>query len=307
MRRILLALAVAALPTLAAAQTIGVVRDEDGQNFINRKMCEGSAGLELFWTVDPLGNNGFNASGNYRVFASNQRRTPASGDEDQRICFRPGDTGQTGLLAVEVTEFDARVATQTDTIAAADMQKLAAGVGLSCGSTASTPVYVCVLWFDANNVLRGFSNGEFTFTAATPPAPTNVRARPGERALNVSWSRDTSTSVDAADFRVEAVTSDVRDSTPNVPHRVTVSATSARVEGLVNDVPYQVTVIGISEAGNESGPSAAVVGTPRPTADFWEWYEDADGPEQGGCASGAAGALALVGAAALARLRRRTP
>lgn len=305
MRRILLVLALATAPALAAAQAEGVVQGRTN-NLINRQMCQGTAGLELLWTTKLISGS-FAAAGQYRVYASNQKRTPAAGDTDQRTCFRPGDTGQTGLLTVEVTTFDAVNLSERRTVAAADMAKLAAGVGADCASTANTPVYLCVLWHDAGGTYRGYANGDFTLTAAAPPTPTNVRVRPGENALNVSWTEDDSTSVDAVEYRVEAITDDPRDSRPGEAHTTTVASATARVSGLVNGVAYRVVVIAISDAENESAPSAEVIGIPAFTEDFWEWYDGRGGVEQGGCATGAAGLLALVGAAALLRLRRRKP
>ena len=65
-----------------------------------------------------------------------------------------------------------------------------------------------------------------------------------------------------------------------------------------------MTVSALSAAGNPSAESNALLGTPIPADDFWDRYSAAGGQEEGGCATGAAGPLALLGlAAAFARRR----
>jgi uncharacterized protein (TIGR03382 family) len=77
-----------------------------------------------------------------------------------------------------------------------------------------------------------------------------------------------------------------------------------RVEGLQNDVTYDVVAYACSAANNPSPASATAQGTPRVYLNFWQTYQLAGGVEQGGCGSGGAGALAPL-LAALALLRRR--
>ena len=67
-----------------------------------------------------------------------------------------------------------------------------------------------------------------------------------------------------------------------------------------------MTVTAFSSADNASAPSdPPVPGTPVPVLDFWEGYEATGGREQGGCASGPAGAAGLLGAALALALHRR--
>jgi uncharacterized protein (TIGR03382 family) len=71
------------------------------------------------------------------------------------------------------------------------------------------------------------------------------------------------------------------------------------VEGLENGVTYQLTATAIDEAGNESGASEVVDGTPTKTNGFMQEYVNAHGKETGGC--GAAGG-GVAGGAVLAVL-----
>lgn len=72
-----------------------------------------------------------------------------------------------------------------------------------------------------------------------------------------------------------------------------------KVEGLVNEVTYQLVAYAFDEAGNQSGASAQAEATPIKTNGFLEEYVNAGGKETGGC--GAAGG-GVVGGAVLAVL-----
>ncbi|RYZ39393.1 MAG: hypothetical protein EOO71_20255 [Myxococcaceae bacterium] len=69
--------------------------------------------------------------------------------------------------------------------------------------------------------------------------------------------------------------------------------------GLINGVTYRVRAKLEDEAGNVSGLSAAVEGTPVKSNGLFDAYKDANGQEQGGCASTGGG---LAGGAVLAAL-----
>jgi uncharacterized protein (TIGR03382 family) len=96
-------------------------------------------------------------------------------------------------------------------------------------------------------------------------------------------------------------------SDPNTHTSSRFTATSARFDGLVNSVTYAVTAKAFSKADNPSLDSAPETGTPQVVLDFWEVYKDEfGGRDNGGCAGGPAGPLALVlVAGGLALLRRR--
>jgi hypothetical protein len=139
----------------------------------------------------------------------------------------------------------------------------------------------------------------------TPNPPVLQSVTPGEKALNVNWEAaspgaDESYAVDAG-----------RQVDPADPSSVVtitsprVSGTELRFEGLTNGTVYRVEVRAFSEADNPSDPSNAITASPIDVRDYFEAYKDAGGQEQGGCGTGGAGLLALVGLAALA-LRRRS-
>jgi uncharacterized protein (TIGR03382 family) len=127
----------------------------------------------------------------------------------------------------------------------------------------------------------------------------------------VSWEAGTATSTftgDSYSFQLTAemvaTTTGITD--PTTHHSSMFTASSARFDGLVNTVTYAVTARTFSKAGNPSDPSDAVDGTPQHVNDFWDTYKADGGRDDGGCAGGPAGPLALVlVAGALALTRRR--
>jgi hypothetical protein len=87
------------------------------------------------------------------------------------------------------------------------------------------------------------------------------------------------------------------------------SATSARIKGLQNGVPYVVGVASVDKTGNASPITRAYVQAPIPTRDFYRGYRAAGGQADGGyCAVGGRGSrslAALTGLAGVALLWRR--
>jgi len=93
------------------------------------------------------------------------------------------------------------------------------------------------------------------------------------------------------------------------------TATSYRIKGLQNGIPYGVGVAAIDRYFNVSTISQIAYATPIPTVDFYTYYkEDAHGAAQGGyCAlsgrhvrPGVAALLVLAGLASVLRLRSRS-
>jgi hypothetical protein len=60
------------------------------------------------------------------------------------------------------------------------------------------------------------------------------------------------------------------------------TATSMRIEGLQNDVPYAVALLAIDKFGNASGTFFTSALTPHPVTDFWEDIHKRGGQTQGG-------------------------
>jgi MYXO-CTERM domain-containing protein len=309
MRRLLVVAIAAAMPALALAQTQpqpGVLQGLNN-NLIGSAQCGGTQGLRVLWAMKPMPTAGsVGGFGTVKIFASNKKRTGTT--EDPRTCWRSNDNfaGDTTIKTAEMPPFEDRQLTVGDeTILPPDVAKMMSDLGINCATeTTSTPVYMCALAYTSTNTTNhiGYANGDFTLNNRKPNPPTNVGVEPAENALRVRWTEAT-TGENATEFRVIAKNTVVDTDV----HTARTNGSPAMVNGLVNGTLYSVTVIAISLAGSESDPSQAVTGTPQPTEDFWDWYQGRGGVEQGGCTSGAAGALALLGAAALLRVRRRKP
>jgi uncharacterized protein (TIGR03382 family) len=295
MRRapLLAALAVIAAPSLALAQDLGVVTFDNA--FISSTECAGSGSIQLTWRFDQ--DQAFPTGGSIQVFATNQDfegpSCPTNGSPEGRVVNQVGATITT---ARNTESFSAR--------------EFVIDSGQSCSDDAT--IWVCVqLKSTTSNV--GFAKGTLTVSAEGPSAPVGVGVSPGDRALNVSWSPgDDTDTPEAVEYEVIATvdpdlvtTSGPTD--PNSSHSSgRTSKEDTRLEGLVNGVTYKVVVFAYSLAGNQSAASEEQRGTPQPVDDFWDSYVGAGGREQGGCATGSAGTLALLAAAAaLAVLRRR--
>ncbi len=294
MRRTLLLLALLA-PAAALGQTAGgIVTVPATDATLNIAECESATGtVRLRWTVQ-VETGSFSTGGVYRVLAAKDA-PPASG---ARYCVAAAAEVGAEFAATSATQEEDRVTGQ-----------FAPAAGLSCSATTSAQtVHVCVHWFASGTdaTPSAWAVGTLTLDTRRPPAPTGLASAPGDGALRVSWAAPTGGNVAAAGYRVELSASDGSGTT----REVTATATSVRVDGLVNGTQYDIRVFSVSAAGNDSATSAGLAGTtpddsrtPQPVDSFWDMY---DGVEQGGCAAGAAGPFALLGLAGLlAVLRRR--
>ncbi len=301
--RALLLVAALGLPALAGAQVAdGVLQPVSGDEFVNAAQCKGTdtTPTSLVWNTHVTVV--FSTGGTYRLFASNTQ--PDTSGTNLNYCPETDNTAN-GVRAAQVgPDLDA---TSQSVTASKDFSPLeivrAAGYD-ACDATSEKTIYLCVHWYDANGARNGWAKGTVKLSLTAPAAPTAVSITPGDSALNVRWSAGTGGAVDATEYSVVAITTDARD--PAGTHTFgKTNDTSYRAGSLVNGVTYSVVVYAYSKAGNPSAASAAVSGTPLPVADFWKVYRQAGGAERGGCASGPAGALALLGTAALLALARR--
>jgi hypothetical protein len=323
MRRLLLVAWAAVLPALAHAQTtVPVAGQLVGKinTLIGAQQCTGAAPLDVVWTMAAMpGGLPPGGFGTVRIYASNKKRTATTGTGgDPRTCYLSTDsTTDTTIKSVQLAQFDSvQLLSNQQTIPGTGLAAMAQAFGIDCtAETTSTPIYMCALPYqnESSTTQLGYANGDFTLSTRRPLPPTNVTVESAERALRVGWTEAT-TGENAIEFRVEAVTADTRDSTPGVPHTKRTNASPSMVGGLKDGVEYDVSVIAISAAGTESDRSEIKKGTPLQTEDFWDWYQRAvsenggtGGVEQGGCTTGAAGVLGLLGAAALVRVFRRKP
>lgn len=296
-KRLLAILLVA--PSIALAQTttvsgvVTVAENADQDKVINVAEClnQTQDNLQISWTFNTGGTAPFT------LLASDQQNCPQSNSSGGTI------TAVTKPITSGVTT---NSFADTQTVAT----RIASVYGENCPSTATT-LFICVVDNNSNLV-----NGSILLDLAAPPAPVAKDPTPGDGALNVSWSQG-SGSVDggtgaANGFRVYC------DERANVPDDAALTrkcadvsgqgTTDARIEGLRNGTEYAVEVTAVTQGGNESPHSTPrVFGTPVEIDDFWRLYRET-GREQGGCAAGAGGLVALLALAPLAwRWRRRRP
>jgi hypothetical protein len=155
--------------------------------------------------------------------------------------------------------------------------------------------------------------GSIALDLATPPIPVPTSADAADSALIVHWTQGSGGTADAGtpgsvdNYRITATAHDNPTDTHVSDAISPGSSTSGRVGGLTNGVLYDVTVQAFSPGNNPSGQSAVIQGMPVQVNDFWRIYRADGGREQGGCAAGAAGMLALLAVPlALRALRRRS-
>lgn len=305
MRRAILAAALLAAPLLAMGQTnptAGTVKPSSSpeDEYINAAQCTGAdpRPLELIWQIQ-VKSGTFSTDGHYQVFAATQGAYGTG--TNQGYCAESNDTtngiqaGQIGSLLAD----DASVLTPQ----AFDPVTVVTAVGLEACTVQTKTIYICVHWYDASGTRRGFAQGQVTLSTAKPATPVNVGVTPGENALNVSWDVGTGGTERTEEYQVLATPTGTTDTV----YSKRVTGTSLRLGGLTNGVTYDVQVVAYTKSGNPSDPSETKSGTPVPVSDFWEQYKERGGTDSGGCGAGGTGALAMIGAAALAALRRRKP
>jgi len=307
MRRALLLLALL-VPALARAQTnggtISFVPDEN----IGRTECDRANGetIDVRWTVSGTSLG----PGTYRVYASTRAPT-ADETTGVRLCDTgnvPADGVFAGKIGGDIVA-TAGTGTQNEDLLASDFVEATAPVdAVSCTDNSTRTIYVCVHFFPSGqSAATASATGQLQLDLKVPPKPINVVVTGGEEALEVSWDEGTVTGGQAETtyYRIQARTDDPRDPHP-FHNEGDFTDESGRIDGLVEGVTYQVTVTAFSAADNASEPSdPPASGTPIPVSDFWEHYEESGGQEQGGCASGPAGAIAILGAALALALHRR--
>jgi hypothetical protein len=126
------------------------------------------------------------------------------------------------------------------------------------------------------------------------------RVDAGDGALEVNWSVGAGTAGanqtgTPTSFNVYFATSDAAVTTAQQHISVTGAGTNhARITGLQNGTQYSVQVTALTIGSNESPRSEIAHGVPQVVNDFWRVYQSDGGKEQGGCAAGGAGVLALL-------------
>ncbi len=299
------------VPSFALAQTAGQLTAAPTE--VGQAKCTTESVL-LTWLINTTNTGGSAVpnSDKYRVavYASTES------------CPQAGSAPAAGASNLVVDDVLAIGDTDSETVTSGAIAT-AGGVTCVSGNVSASDVSkkLCVYLVATNGSVRGTdgraAEGTFKFQLARPPAPVLDSLGQANDALLVYFHRGANSGQDTAAparYRVDVYvqTSDplcVFNSAPIDPacflKSQEVTASGARVTGLVNGTTYAVNVVAISSGGNESVPSNYLEEAAKYFADFWQAYQDAGGREQGGCGGGA-GALAPLALLPLA-LRRRRP
>jgi hypothetical protein len=279
-------------PSLVGAQTITVTESNDQDNSINIAECTAAVSdqLSFSWTTT--------ASGTFDLFAS-----------DTAGCPIPTANANTNVKTITI----ASSLTTTSLTNFITVPNLLTRLAFTCPGT-GTQVSFCLFAAGTNTggtTATAAATGSIGLDLEAPPAPNVNEPTPGDSALNVSWSLG-SGSVDGGSGAatrfivycdVSPATSPIAKKCKDVSGQGT---TSTRIDGLTNGTAYDVEVTALTVGGNESAHSTKVTGTPELINDFWRLYKQDGGREQGGCAAGAGGLVALLALVPLAwRWRRR--
>jgi Synergist-CTERM protein sorting domain-containing protein len=276
-------------PALAFAQTITITESNDQDKIVNISECSGGVTdqLSFTWVVS-------DTTSNLDLWASNQASCPqpsTSNTSAKTVSIRANIAAGTTSLSNVIT-----------------VPSLLSQLSISCPGS-STAVNFCL--FPAGTTTTTAATGSLALDLQTPPAPVANDPTPGDSALNVSWSQGTGTAEAGTSGAPDSynIYCDLHGISPITRKCATVTGggtTSARVDGLTNGTQYDVQVTATTIGGNESARSDTVSGTPVPVDDFWRLYKSDGGQEQGGCAGGAAGLVALLALLPLALRRRRS-
>jgi len=295
MLRRLLLIACLLAPLGALAQTAGNIAFTPGDTFGASACVAGNSQISMTWTIAFVSGTVAVPSGaTYRILASNQADCPTT------------DTTSGAVTGLMVDSLTANGITQTypgTGDALLYVADLASKAGLTCTGT-DTVIHVCVrLIPSGGGTALGNAQSVISLQLAAPPVPVMVSVSPGDSALYAAWADGTANGTTASTYNVSVLAQD--PALDSVTHTGSTSNKNLKVSGLKNGVTYDVKVQAVSSGGNTSAFSTTLSGTPQPTTDFWETYQSANGPEQGGCAGGAGGLLSLVVLAGLGRVFRR--
>lgn len=133
-----------------------------------------------------------------------------------------------------------------------------------------------------------------SYDALPPAIPATPTLTPLDDALTVNFTAPGDASFMAVQLRRAGTANDFVQL-----DRVSTSRGSSKVEGLTNGTDYEVRVVAIDAADNQSEASPSVIGQPRTTVGFFSEYKQAGGAETGGCGAMGGGAIAGAGVATL--------
>jgi len=302
-RRLALLAALLASPSLVLAQTLTITESgNDQDDKINIAECTGAkaAGLSFTFTVTTTAT-----SPKFTLVASDKANCPTP-DTTNGAHETPLSSTITATVSGGTATgiFPSSGTTPVPSI-------MGGGIQLGACNSALAAVNFCVF---ENGVARTSTTtpaaaAPLTLDLLTPATPTLNDVSPGDSSLHVSWAAGTTGGIDAgtigASTSYKVIATDTTTGKEHTTDPIS-SATGGVIGGLTNGVTYDVQVVALSTANNESARSNTIQGTPVEVLDFWRNYKQDSGREQGGCASGAAGLVALLALAPLAlRARRR--
>jgi len=299
MKRALLAVLVAA-PAATLAQTAGQIVFDPTE--INKTACDSAdATIELDWSTSITTTDGsFTTGGEYEIFASTRSWDASDDTDDEDFCDTTiGTDWKAGLVGAKFS-----ATSQVVTNRSVNVQDILGAVQVeTCDD--DTTIYVCVHWRDSALARSGFAHSALKLSVLAPGAPVLDSVVPGDGRLHVRWTEPSSSDAEVDHYKIQATNPADTGEAPHVSGEL--GTTSGEIDGLTNGVIYDVVVFAYTESDNQSEASNMMTGTPQPVDDSWDHYQDAGGQERGGCATGAAGALALLGAAGVLAMRRRKP
>jgi len=306
------ALLLACLMAPLGAEAADVTFSDPGPFLVSE--CQADPSMTITWTVTTT--SVIEASSTYRILALRSGdagcaiTTVVDGASDSQVIVKGlaahvGTSGKTPSAT-----YPGYGGTSTNTL---NLSDVVAAAGATCAGAANQTITVCVQLLMGDGSYVTSSSGTLTLEREPPAPPRNVTVAPGDHALIASWDAPTTSNTEVSRYRAEAYAcTDAAGTTCS--STVTASATtgnatsrSVRISGLTVGTTYKVFVYAVSAKGVDSTPAGPALGVPIETFDYWERYQGMDGPEQGGCAGGPAGALSLLALAAAAALRRRRP
>lgn len=278
------------LPGLALAQVSLTV---NGQASATISTGDCSAQLPVTWTLTSTGY----VSGDMAFWATTGTCGDAAAAGD--FTYDSDTVSQTVLQVTRTGGFNVKVS---------DLPMFSQADGGYCGSVGTNrtvklcaAVSIATSQYVAATITKVSSPPTITYDTEPPGAPSLDDVVAMDKALIVKFSTATGSTLVRFEVRPQGSV----DFTPS--ESISGESSSATLSGLVNDTTYDVQATAEDAAGNVSGPSNLVSGTPVRSDGFFAVYRRAGGTGMGGCTMAGGGSLAVLGllAAAGSVLRRR--
>jgi Synergist-CTERM protein sorting domain-containing protein len=291
-----------ATPAVGSVTIVESADPTENPPYINIKECDATTAdtLTYYWQVSSF------VGGTYDLYIADQPST-------SETCPAQSSTTLTVHSAAIVTGLSATAASQNYKDTATISQRLkqlvdAGATSLSCTGTSTTgEFYLCVNYTPTGGTkVVNAASGSPKLDLGKPPTPADVVLGAGDSVLHVSWKAGSGGTGTTDGYRVRW---GPHNGALDGSHDLTDSGTTSfDIGGLQNDAEYDVQVLALSPGNNESDPTASAIGKPIFVNDFWRLYRKDGGREQGGCAAGGGGILALLALVPLAwRRHRRRP